>query len=283
MKKGRVIVGSLMVVGIFLVLLLFLLAFDASAPSQLMTCLHCVEVGMTTSEVEAMFGRPPTTIIPLGDGSDLYAWFGRNNDNRASVVIKGGRVTGKGWAPSDETTVESIQNGLGMPWWGGIDKDLLTDIRERGKAAGPTTYKLDDPRLEAVFPGKPTVKIHPDGMQVTLEPVGNRMIFLLDINKLPAQVAVIDDPALAKGLLDRSVDAMQDRMKNAKLVSERDFLSNEKYPARAVDLERPGQWSYRWHFIVTPKYSYELAVGGTREFMTSDDANRFLNSFKIFE
>jgi hypothetical protein len=199
MKKLAVILTAISIC----LVLLFLLAYDAAGPNPLMVNLRKVEIGMTNADVEAIFGRPADMVLPVRGGSDLNVWLG-GRDDKASVVILHGRVTGRAWAPSNETIVERIQYRLGMPWWEHEKGDALLFSGEYSVTAGSTIFRLEDPKIEAVFPGKHKVEIVPDGRQVILE--DDKTVYLLHINKLPTQVSVLDDPGLAKKLIDVSRD-----------------------------------------------------------------------------
>ena len=87
-----------------------------SGPGVTKANFDLIKDGMTSEEVEAVFGRPPNhrqvfpgeQILPTRS----YDWWGRGDDALAEIVFDDDRVIGKIWQPSPESLLDRIRRWL---------------------------------------------------------------------------------------------------------------------------------------------------------------------------
>jgi len=133
---------------------------------------------------------------------------------------------------------------------------------------------------EILFPAKPKEITTKGNKQFVLERMEGKVALLLQANELPAKVDITDAMAV-KQIADAGRTALVKAFKGAKLVSEKDFKFDKKYPARDIDVEVPAFGVYRVRFIVTPTHFYQVTVLGPKDYQDGEEAKKFMNSFKL--
>ncbi len=147
------------------------------------------------------------------------------------------------------------------------------------KKADWVTYSSADHKCEVLFPSKPKEMGDKDSAQALLETMGGKAVYLLQINKFPAAIA-LDNEAIVGKIMDGGRDALVKTFK-AKAPTEKALMIDKKYPARDIDLEVPGLGIYRVRFIVTPTHFYQVTMAGPKDFVDSAESKKFLDSFKV--
>jgi hypothetical protein len=148
-------------------------------------------------------------------------------------------------------------------------------------AAEETRYVLDDLKVELVFPGKPREKSLDNGKSVSLGVMNGKAFYFFQYSMLPNQVDALGDKAVAKKILDAGREGALRNLDGSKLLVERDYLHNMKYPSRDIRIEDPGLGIYRTLVILTPTHLFQMIVAGPADFTDAAPAKRFLDSFKI--
>lgn len=134
---------------------------------------------------------------------------------------------------------------------------------------------------KVMFPGTPKEQQDKTGgTQLVLEAQGGKAAFFIQVNPFPQEVAIAN-AEIAKKIMDGGRDGLLRGLKGSKVLSERGFSFDNKYPARDLDADSPSLGIYRTRFIITPTHFYQIVVGGPRDFVDSADAKKFMESFKI--
>jgi hypothetical protein len=146
-----------------------------------------------------------------------------------------------------------------------------------------TKYANEDLKFEVVFPGKPVEKDVAGGKQVLLEALGGKAVYFFQYTKFDNEVDVLQDPAVAKKILDGGREGGLKNLPGSKVIVEKEYKHNMKYPARDLEIDAPGLGIYRTYHILTPTHFYQVVVGGPSDFTDAATAKRFLDSFKLKE
>jgi hypothetical protein len=114
--------------------------------------------------------------------------------------------------------------------------------------------------------------------QIMLQQGGKHlMLQFLDLPK----ALDIENAALVKTTLDGSRNALLKLFKGSKVILDKDFQVNKKYPARDLALEIPDVGIYRVRIILTGPKLYQIILFGPKGYQDSPEAKKFIGSFKL--
>src|SRR5262249_34301152 len=139
-------------------------------------------------------------------------------------------------------------------------------------------------KAEISFPGKATEKSTAGGGNLVLSAMGGKAVYLMSYNDFPKEIDITDKAAVKK-ILDNGRDGGLKSLKG-KLLTEKDVtleVGKNKYPGRAFDMESKAFGIYRTRIYLSKNKLYQVVVLGPKEFVDSEDAKKFLDSFKIAE
>jgi hypothetical protein len=81
--------------------------------------------------------------------------------------------------------------------------------------------------------------------------------------------------------MEGASSSLKNIFKGAKVQSEKDFKFNDKYPARDMEIDVPMLGIYRTRFVLTGSKVYQVTVLGPKDYQSSAEVKKFLESFKI--
>ncbi len=145
-----------------------------------------------------------------------------------------------------------------------------------------TEFTSQDGRFSISFHGKPIER-----EQEIPTPVGNltaKMFIGFGAHRDGTFVAAYNDypnQVDAETRLEAVKSGIIGRLK-AKIISEKK-ITHDTYPGREVLLDAPSIGRYRTRFYMVDLRLYQLAVGGTENFVKSEEADQFLDSFKLIQ
>src|SRR5262245_35208450 len=138
-----------------------------------------------------------------------------------------------------------------------------------------------DTGCEIQFPGKPKEQVGDKSWMYSLPVRDETATFILAINELSNKTA-IDQPDAVKKILDQGQQGLMTSkaLEGNKLVKAEDGKFG-KYPSRDLELSVPKLGTYRVKFILSSDKFYQVTVAGPDDFAKSDDAKKFIESFKL--
>lgn len=147
--------------------------------------------------------------------------------------------------------------------------------------AEDTKYAPEGKKFEVVFPGKPTETDIGKGMgkMLILPAESNKAVYIFYHNAFPKEVDVTNKDIAAtifKSGLEGGL-----RSWKGKVVKEKDFMMNKTHPAKEYEIEAPNIGIIKLQLILTKTEFYQVVVGGTKEFVDSAAAKKFVGSFKL--
>jgi hypothetical protein len=154
---------------------------------------------------------------------------------------------------------------------------LFSNILVAGQGKPSEKYESKEGKYSVQFPDKPTkVTKKAGGIDLHIAIVEMGMAsFAVIHSDFPAEVTKIAKP---KDLLDGGQKGFLDK---SKLNSSRDFeFGNEKYPARELFGEKD-KLNLRIQIILAGNRLYQIFVVGSKEQITSKEADAFFKSFEI--
>jgi hypothetical protein len=189
----------------------------------------------------------------------------------------------------ERDTVESNQGVLigyivlGIVLIGGgiILKDKVGNAAEPTPLANFIEYHSKDGRFRASFPRQPKEQSRGFGMfKFRMYSVEEKdgiygvSYFDLPLNFKPS-------PEMTKRMLDGGRDGMLNMM-DAKLKSEAKISLDGRYPGREIRAEVPVKNAEMYCSIyIVDKRAYQVMILGKRDWLKSDKARKFLNSFEL--
>jgi hypothetical protein len=135
-------------------------------------------------------------------------------------------------------------------------------------------------KAQVSFPGKATETPTSSGGYLLLAGPDAKGIYQMSYSNLGAAVN-LDDKAAVKKVLDGARDGGVKSLKG-KLLTEKDITLG-KYPGRAFEMKSETYGLYRTRVYLSKTKLYQVTVFGTKEFVDSDEAKKFLDSLKILE
>jgi hypothetical protein len=136
-------------------------------------------------------------------------------------------------------------------------------------------------KYEVEFPGKPNEKDTKGGKQYVLQRTDPRVVFISVASPLPKKADLGDADAVKK--VFEAASSNTAKSLGGKVLSEREFKLNDKYPARDVDVDAPGIGVFRSRMVLTPGTYVQATVAGPKDVVDGAEAKRFLDSLKIKE
>jgi hypothetical protein len=139
-----------------------------------------------------------------------------------------------------------------------------------------------DGKFTAEFPAKP--RTMPGGnarqIQIVLETSGGKHTYMVQSNSIENAIP-IDNQEAVKTVFDGGESGLTKALKG-KIVSSKDTtFSDQKYPARDIDMEVAAFGIYRVRLVLTGQRLYQITVLGPKDFVDGKDVEKFMNSFKI--
>lgn len=147
--------------------------------------------------------------------------------------------------------------------------------------ADDTQYAPKGKRFEVIFPGAPTETViaRGAGKSLRLAADGDKAFYIFYHNEFPKE-ANVGNREVASTLFKSGLDSALLNWK-AKLLKERDFMVNQSHPAKEYEIDAPNFGIIKLQLILTKTEFYQVAVGGTKEFVESAAARKFVESFKL--
>jgi hypothetical protein len=147
--------------------------------------------------------------------------------------------------------------------------------------AADTKYAPEGKKFEVSFPDKPTETDigKGTGKMLLLPAEAGKAVYIFYHNEFPKEVDVSNKEiasTIFKGGLEGGL-----RTWKGKVTKERDFMVNKKYPAKEYEIDAPNIGIIKLQLILTKNEFYQVAVGGTKEFVDSAAAKKFVESFKL--
>ena len=148
-------------------------------------------------------------------------------------------------------------------------------------AQDTTKYAPEGKKFEIVFPGKPNEKEvgKNTGKMLLLPAMNDKAVYIFYHNEFPKEVDVTNKDIAAtifKSGLEGGLRAWK-----GKVVKEKDFMVNKKHPAKEFEIDAPNIGIIKLQLILTNTEFYQIAIGGSKEFVESADARKFAESFKV--
>lgn len=142
-------------------------------------------------------------------------------------------------------------------------------------------YAPEGKKIEIVFPGKPMETDLGKGMgkMLILPAEAGKAVYLFYHSTFPKEVDVSNKEIAAtifKGGLEGGL-----RSWKGKVAKEKDFIVNKTHPAKEYEIEAPNIGIIRLQLILTKNEFYQVAIGGSKEFVDSATAKKFVESFKL--
>ena len=144
-----------------------------------------------------------------------------------------------------------------------------------------TRYAPEGKKFEVTFPGKPTESDigKGSGKMLMLPAMSNKAVYIFYHNAFPKEVDVTNKDVAAT-IFKSGIESGL-RTWKGKIVKESDFTVNKSLPAREFEIDAPAIGIIKLQIVLTKTEFYQVAVGGTKEFVDSADAKKFVESFKI--
>lgn len=151
-------------------------------------------------------------------------------------------------------------------------------------ADAPPDYTSKSGKFSARFPGKPKEQSlsagGASGQAIVLE--AKDASYSVTYVDLPASAAdALKTPELADTILQATRDAAVAQMKGKLLDDEKVKLDG--HVGRAIKVELPDKKVMRNRIYLVGPRIYQVMVLGTKEFVASDDSEKFLKSFKLMK
>jgi hypothetical protein len=145
------------------------------------------------------------------------------------------------------------------------------------------TFSSPEGKFVVAMPGKPKKEIQeadsPVGklkintFMVAVSP--SDLVYMLEYTDYPAVVAGQDPQIILKGGRDGMLRGQNKLIEDKEVV-----LGKERIPGRAILIDLP-KLSYRGRLYIADTRLYQVIIIGSRGMVTSSDADKYLNSFKI--
>jgi hypothetical protein len=147
--------------------------------------------------------------------------------------------------------------------------------------ADDTKYAPEGKKFEVSFPGKPTESDigKGTGKMLLLPAEAGKAVYIFYHNEFPKDVDVSNKDVAAtifKSGLEGGL-----RSWKGTVTKERDFMVNKMYPAKEFEIDAPNIGIIKLQLILTRTEFYQVAVGGTKEFVNSASAKKFVDSFNL--
>lgn len=147
-------------------------------------------------------------------------------------------------------------------------------------------FSSKDGRYSVSMPGTPketTQKVPTPAGEIvtnvaTLEP-SKGVGYAVSYNDMPFDDDKLKQPGVVDNVLDGSANGQVTNVKG-KLISQKAIKLGE-FPGREVHFEVPGQGEIRSRIFLVGKRLYQTMVQGPKASVTSKDADKFLDSFKV--
>ncbi len=138
--------------------------------------------------------------------------------------------------------------------------------------------------FSVLMPGTP--KEQTTKIKSGLGDLDNNSFTVITDNKVFWNVLVIDYPAGSaaerqEALLDGAVNVNVNRLKGKKISETKNPLDGTKFPGRQVQIEAESVGFVRAHMYLVGDRLYQVIVQGPKEVVTSADATKYLESFKL--
>jgi hypothetical protein len=147
--------------------------------------------------------------------------------------------------------------------------------------ADESKYAPQGKKFEVVFPDKPmeTDIGKGQGKMLILPAEANKAVYIFYHNAFPKEVDV-NNKETAETIFKSGLEGGL-RSWKGKVLKERAFMVNKAHPAREFEIDAPNIGIIKLQLILTKTEFYQVAVGGTKEFVESAAAKKFVESFKL--
>jgi hypothetical protein len=147
--------------------------------------------------------------------------------------------------------------------------------------AADTKYSPEGAKFEIVFPDKPMENDLGKGQgKMQLLPAdGGKAVYLFYHRLFPKEVDITNKEAVAL-IVKSGLDAGLENWKGT-VKKEREFMVNKMFPAKEFEIDAPTVGVIKLQLILTKTEFYQVVVGGSKEFVDSEPAKKFIESFKL--